>query len=92
MPAGFPPVTTVCLCNGYTGEVLCHNGDEPYCTDEMALMVLGYLCAENWGDENEDDEPADKVDADPAVALIASLFGIPADEVVAIHNGEGLPS
>ena len=82
----------VCLCNGYTGEVLCHNGDEPYCTDEMALMVLGYMCAENWGDEDEDDEPADEVDADPAVALIASLFGIPADEVVAIHNGEGLPS
>lgn len=77
----------VCLCNGYTGEVLCHNGDEPYCTDEMALMVLGYLCAEAWGEEDEDEEPAD-----PAVALISSLFGIPADEVVALHNGEGLPS
>ena len=47
----------VCVCNGYTGEVLCHNGDEPWCTDEMALMVLGYLCAENWGEEAEDDEP-----------------------------------
>lgn len=82
----------VCICNGYTGEVLCHNGDEPYCTDEMALMVLGYMCAEAWGEEDEDDESADEVDADPAVALIASLFGIPADEVVAIHNGEGLPS
>ena len=46
----------VCLCNGYTGEVLCHNGDEPWCTDEMALMILGYLCAKNWGDEVEDDE------------------------------------
>jgi hypothetical protein len=45
----------VCLCNGYTGEVLCHNGDEPWCTDEMALMILGYMCAEQWGDE--DDEP-----------------------------------
>ena len=45
----------VCLCNGFTGEVLCHNGDEPWCTDEMALMILGYLCAENWGDEVEDD-------------------------------------
>ena len=43
----------VCLCNGYTGEVLCHNGDEPYCTDEMALMVLGYMCAEAWGEEDE---------------------------------------
>ena len=49
----------VCLCNGYTGEVLCHNGDEPWCTDEMALMILGYMCAEHWGeeDEDEDDEP-----------------------------------
>ncbi len=46
----------VCLCNGYTGEVLCHNGDEPWCTDEMALMILGYMCAEAWGDEDEDDE------------------------------------
>jgi hypothetical protein len=85
-----------CLCNGYTGEVLCHNGDEPWCTDEMALMILGYMCAEHWGEEVEDDEPhivpADGAIADPAVALISSLFGIPADEVVAIHNGEGLPS
>ena len=49
----------VCLCNGYTGEVLCHNEDEPWCTDEMALMILGYMCAEAWGeeDEDEDDEP-----------------------------------
>ena len=82
----------VCLCNGYTGEVLCHNGDEPWCTDEMALMILGYLCAENWGDEDEDEEephivPADGAIADPAVALMSSLFGIPADEVVALHLG-----
>lgn len=86
-----------CLCNGYTGEVLCHNGDEPYCTDEMALMILGYMCAEAWGEENEPaDEPpivpADGVIADPAVALLTAMFGIPADEVVALHNGEGLPS
>lgn len=52
----------VCICNGYTGEVLCHNGDEPYCTDEMALMVLGYMCAEAWGEEDEDDEPAEVCD------------------------------
>ena len=109
----------VCLCNGYTGEVLCHNGEEPWCTDEMALMILGYMCAEAWGEEDEDEDepsifdnlvdvaetvlavdpdatvqvvPAEEAVADPAVALIASLFGIPADEVVALHNGEGLPS
>lgn len=76
------------IVNGFTGEVLAiANTDEPWCTDEMALMILGYLCAETWGEEDEDDEPID-----PAVALIASLLGIPADEVVALHNGEGLPS
>lgn len=77
----------VCLCNGFTGEVLCNNGDEPYCTEEMALMILGYLCAEAWGDEDEDEEPID-----PAVALISSLFGISTDEAVALHNGKGLLS
>ena len=46
----------VCVCNGYTGEVLCHNGDEPYCTDEMALMILGHLCAEHWGEEADEEE------------------------------------
>ena len=46
----------VCLCNGYTGEVLCHNGEEPWCTDEMALMILGYMCAEAWGEEDEDED------------------------------------
>ena len=74
----------VCLCNGYTGEVLCHNGDEPYCTDEMALMVLGYLCAENWGDEVEDDEEEE------CGSLIAFL-----DEMVAQGKAVklgGLPS
>ena len=81
----------VCLCNGFTGEVLCHNGEEPWCTDEMALMILGYMCAEAWGEEDEDDEPAE-TPADPAVALLSAIFGIPADEIVALHNGEGLPS
>ena len=77
-----------CLCNGYTGEVLCHNGDEPYCTNEMALMVLGYLCAEQWGEPADEPHivPADGVVADPAVALLSAMFGIPADEVVARHN------
>ena len=67
----------VCLCNGYTGEVLCHNGDEPYCTDEMALMVLGYMCAEAWGDEDEDDEPAEETGGEMVLRLIAEMGGLP---------------
>lgn len=78
------------IVNGFTGEVLaiaCSPEGEDYATEEMALMFLGFMMEEAWGEEDEDDEPID-----PAVALISSLFGIPADEVVALHNGEGLPS
>ena len=69
----------VCLCNGYTGEVLCHNGDEPYCTDEMALMILGYMCAEAWGeeDEDEDDEPAEETGGEMVLRLITGMGGLP---------------
>ena len=64
----------VCLCSGFTGEVLCHNGDERYCTEEMALMILGYMCAEAWGEEDEDDEPAKVVEIDPTA--------VPSDDVL----------
>jgi hypothetical protein len=74
-----------CLCNGYTGEVLCHNGDEPWCTDEMALMILGHLCAEHWGEEAEDDEPAEETGGEDemttaegmVLGLIQALGGLP---------------
>lgn len=42
------------IVSGVTGEVLAIANCEDqadYATDEMALMVLGYLCAEAWGDE-----------------------------------------
>jgi len=64
----------VVVCNGTTGEVLCNNGDEPWCTDEMALMILGYMCAESWGEEDEDDEPAKVVEIDPTA--------VPSDDVL----------
>ena len=69
----------VCLCNGFTGEVLCHNGEEPWCTDEMALMILGYMCAEAWGeeDEDEDDEPAEESGGEMVLRLIAGMGGLP---------------
>ena len=59
----------VCLCNGFTGEVLCHNGDEPYCTDEMALMLLGHLMAEAWGEEEDEEE-------EPPREVIPSIFEV----------------
>ena len=81
----------VCLCNGYTGEVLCHNGDEPWCTDEMALMILGYLCAEAWGeeDEDEDEEPAEE--EDEVVCVGGQLMSAFLAEVLALPP-QGLPS
>ena len=46
----------VCICIGRTGEVLFHNGEEPYCTDEMGLMMLGFLMEQSWGEEDPQDE------------------------------------
>ena len=52
----------VVVCNGTTGEVLCHNGDEPYTTDEMGLMIAGYLSifglpeGVEMSDEDEDSD------------------------------------
>ena len=45
------------IVNGFTGEVLAiaNNPDnDNYCTDEMALMMLGFLCAERWGEEEDE--------------------------------------
>ena len=71
----------ICLCNGYTGEVLYHNGEEPWCTDEMSLMMLGFLMEEAWGEEEE--EPADE-DVPVEVpgmglvsAFLAEVLGLP---------------
>ena len=44
------------IVNGFTGEVLaianCPDADN-YVTDEMALMIIGHLCAETWGETEE---------------------------------------
>ena len=74
-----------CICDGTTGEVLANTGDNPYCTEEFGLTLLGHLMEEAWGENDRDDEPVD-----PAVALASSLFGISVDETVALHNVKGL--
>lgn len=60
-----------CIYDGTTGEVLANTGDDPYCTDEFGLVLLCYLMADAWG-EDDDDEPAEE---DPLVALIEAIHG-----------------
>ena len=46
------------IVNGFTGEVLaiaCSPEGEDYATEEMALMMLGFLAEEAWGEEDEDE-------------------------------------
>ena len=72
------------ILNGCTGEVLAianHPSGEKHCTDEMALMILGYLMEESWGsaEEEDEEEPTD------VPAVIAEMFGVPAEAVIALH-------
>ena len=68
------------IVSGLTGEVLaianCEDHTD-YATEEMALMVLGYLCAEAWGEEDEDDEPAEETGGEMVLRLIAGMGGLP---------------
>lgn len=45
----------VCICDGFTGEVFAHTGEEPWCSDEFALILLGFLMQEAWGEEEEEE-------------------------------------
>lgn len=86
----------ICICNGYTGEVLYHNGEEPWCTDEMALMMLGFVVEQAGAEEDEDeDEPVEVVEV-PGIGLVsaflAEVLGLPGDAVIALPPAEGLPS
>lgn len=39
------------LVNGFTGEVLaCVNTGDDFCNEEMSLMIIGYMCANAWGE------------------------------------------
>lgn len=82
------------IVDGTTGEVLAITnapGDEPnYATEEMCLMMLGHLMATEWG-EGEVVAPAEPA-VDPMVPLLSALFGVPADEVIALPSAKGLPS
>ena len=61
------------IMNGHTGEVLAianNPNDEDYTTEEMALMVLGFLAKEAWGDaEAEEAECMECEEPDPDPVL-----------------------
>ena len=80
------------IVNGFTGEVLaiaCSPEGEDFATDEMALMMLGHMCAEAWGEDDEPahDVPAEGVVADPIIAMLDDLVA----QGKAVKLG-GLPS
>lgn len=83
----------VVVCNGTTGEVLCHNGEEPYTTDEMGLMIEGYISLFGLPDgvemnDEDEDEPVEVPGLGLVSAFIAEVLGLP-DGLVTV---EGLPS
>lgn len=83
------------IVSGFTGEVLAIANCEDqadYATDEMALMVLGYLYATGNQPAETPVVEDDTLTTDPAASLLSAIFGVPADEIVALHNGKGLPS
>lgn len=97
---------SVVVCNGTTGEVLCHNGDETYTTDEMGLMIEGYISifglpdGVEMSDKDEDeDDPVEVVEI-PGVGLVskflAEVMALPDKELDVSHClphiPKGLPS
>ena len=55
------------IVNGFTGEVLaiaCSPEGEDFATEEMALMFLGYMMENAWGEEDEGEEVCDTCGGD----------------------------
>lgn len=63
----------LCICDESTGEVLMHTGDEFYCTDEFALMAMGWLMTHQW----EESEPEEVSSGGMVLALITEMGGLP---------------
>ena len=93
------------IVDGTTGEVLaianCPDMDD-YATEEIALMMLGWLMAQHWGEPVADPIPEshpevkclpgfcpDPHELDPAGAILSALFG---EVIPLLPAGEDLPS
>lgn len=86
------------IVNGFTGEVLAlcgHPEGEDFATDEMALMFLGYLAEQAWGEDEDEGEEENvlvcqscggSIDENGNCEWCGRFFGaadVPADGVVA---------
>lgn len=58
------------ICNGHTGEVLYHDGEKPWCTDEMTLMMLGFMVEQASAEEEENENKSVKVAAKDSVVAV----------------------
>ena len=78
------------IINGYTGEVLAivnHPDGEDFATDEMALMMAGFIASKDWGEpEPKEDEP-ETVEPDDLFSFLEQMVA----EGKAVKLG-GLPS
>lgn len=85
------------IMDGHTGEVLAiaNNPDnEDYATEEMALMVLGFLAKEAWGDaEAEEAECMECEEPDPD-PIYKEMECLSAEDIVLkmLQAMGGLPS
>ena len=82
------------IVNGFTGEVLaiaCSPEGEDFATEEMALMFLGFMMAEAWGEGEDEEVPTCQscggdIDEEGVCAWCGRPYGsadVPADGVVA---------
>ena len=82
------------IVNGFTGEVLaiaCSPEGEDFATDEMALMMVGYLAEQSWGEDEDEDVPTcsmcgcelDEQGACKCCGVVDESAVVPADGVVA---------
>ena len=82
------------IVNGFTGEVLAlcgHPEGEDFATEEMALMIVGYLAEQAWGEGEDEEVPTCQscggdIDEEGVCAWCGRLYGsadVPAEGVVA---------
>ena len=82
------------IMDGHTGEVLAiaNNPDnEDYATEEMALMVMGFLAKEAWGDVEAEEAECEEPDPDP---IYKEMECLSAEDIVLkmLQAMGGLPS